>query len=272
MPFVEIAGSPLQSTGSTARIHYRRNGSGFPLVFLHGGWGYEVYPFDRQIEAFGDQFEVLIPDRSGYGQSSRIEHLPVDFHMRAAHETILFLEALGIERAVLWGHSDGAVIAANMGIEHPEKFAGIMLEAFHYDREKPRSRDFFGGFGVDPDALKERIREVLARDHGTDYWREILKMGSHAWLEIARTAHLPDFDLCRGRLAQLRVPSLFVHGSDDPRTEPGELERVAQLLPRVPITYISGGGHAPHAERDVWREVNRVAQPFLARVLEGEAS
>ena len=77
--FVEIAGP--------ARVYYRDTGAGPPLVFLHGGWGYEVYPFDRQVEALGGKYRILIPDRAGYGRSPRIASLPADFHRRAARET-----------------------------------------------------------------------------------------------------------------------------------------------------------------------------------------
>ena len=77
----------------------------------------DVYPFDRQIAAFESQFRILIPDRSGYGHSTRVAgDMPLDFHRRAALETFSFLDALGIERAFLWGHSDGSVIAAMMGL------------------------------------------------------------------------------------------------------------------------------------------------------------
>src|SRR5437660_156251 len=79
-----------------ARIYYRDTGAGAPLVFLHGGWGYEVYPFDRQIAALSGKFRILIPDRSGYGRSSPIASLPADFHSRAVVETQRFLDALHI--------------------------------------------------------------------------------------------------------------------------------------------------------------------------------
>jgi len=267
VPFVEISGSPLQPDAGIATIHYRRSGGGFPLVFLHGGWGYEVYPFDKQIEAFGDRFEVLIPDRSGYGRSTRIEYLPADFHRRAATESLLVLDALGIKRALLWGHSDGAVIAANMGLLAPDRVAGVILESFHYDRAKPSSQEFFHATHY-PDDLSERIREILARDHGQDNWRHILRIGGAAWLELARTADLEQADLFGGRLGELSVATLLVHGSDDPRTEPGEIDAVKRLLPQAPFAMISGGAHAPHAERDVWNVVNLAVAPFLERVLE----
>lgn len=267
MPFVEISGSPFHDQSVITRIHYRTFGLGFPLVFLHGGWGYEIYPFDQQIENFSGRFQIVIPDRSGYGRSSPVKNLPPDFHRLAAKESLLVLDALGIERAVLWGHSDGAVIAANMDIYAPTRFAGLILEAFHYDRAKPGSRQFFHNTSY-PDDLSERTRAVLARDHGEESWRHILRAGGAAWLELARTAHLDQDDLFGGRLGELQAPTLFVHGTDDPRTEPGELETVRRLLPDATFEMIAGGAHAPHAERDVCQDVNSKVEAFLARMLE----
>ena len=50
MPFVTIDESPLAPDISPVEIYYREEGSGEPLLFMHGGWGYEIYPFKRQIE------------------------------------------------------------------------------------------------------------------------------------------------------------------------------------------------------------------------------
>ena len=86
--FVDIAGP--------ARIYIRDAGAGSALIFLHGGWGYEVYPFDRQIEALSGHYRILIPDRSGYGRSPGITRLPPDFHRRAATETMQVMDALEI--------------------------------------------------------------------------------------------------------------------------------------------------------------------------------
>ena len=51
MPLVTLGDSPL--AGGLADIYYREFGSGVPLVFLHGGWGYEIYPLDEQARAGG---------------------------------------------------------------------------------------------------------------------------------------------------------------------------------------------------------------------------
>src|SRR5580692_12587171 len=99
MPFATLAESPLAGQPGPVRLFYRQYGRGFPLVFLHGAWGYQVYPFGKQIDALGRDFGVLIPDRSGYGRSGRIDTLPSDYHQRAAVETVGLLDALGITKA-----------------------------------------------------------------------------------------------------------------------------------------------------------------------------
>src|SRR5208282_1441158 len=140
MPFVELRNSPHAAGVRPVRIHYRDVCSGRPVVFLHGGWGYGMYPIDRQIEVLGSEVRfVRFPGA-----------LPLDFHRRAAEETLLVLDALGIDRAVLWGHSDGSIIAAMIGLAAPERCAGLVLEAFHFYRNKPGSHNFFQRFASHP--------------------------------------------------------------------------------------------------------------------------
>ncbi|HKP87195.1 MAG TPA: alpha/beta hydrolase [Blastocatellia bacterium] len=265
MSFITVNQSPLLPGVSPVEIHYREygNASGTPLVFLHGGWGYEVYPFDRQVETFGKDCRIVIPDRTGYGRSMRINSLPVDFHRRAAREMMSFLDALDMEGAILWGHSDGAVIAMMMALQSPHRFAGIILEAFHYYRDKPGSKGFFETMSESPEMLGGRVTKVLAEDHGEDYWKELIVINGLAWLGIAEQSARPKQDLYDGKLRELSVPTLFLHGSDDPRTEPGELDAVREELKRAEMRIIQGGGHAPHSQKSVADECNRIAAEFM---------
>ena len=119
MLIASLLSSPLVPGRSPVEIFYRDEGedrSALPLVLLHGGWGYSINPFDRQIEKLRQDRRVICPDRSGYGRSARLNELPTDFHYRAAAETLGVLDSLGIERAFFWGHSDGAVISCNFGV------------------------------------------------------------------------------------------------------------------------------------------------------------
>jgi len=261
---LELPLSPHAPGISSVTIHYREFGRGKPLVILHGGWGYGIYPFDRQIAAFENQFRILIPDRSGYGHSTRvIGEMPLDFHRRAALETFSFLDALGIESAILWGHSDGAVISAMMGLAAPERCASVVLEAFHYLRKKPGSRSFFERFAAHPEELGEETRRVLAEDHGETHWPTVLRRNCGAWFRIDDSVQRSDEDLYDGRLGELRAPALFLHGSLDPRTEPGEMDRVRQALPQATMRFIANGKHSPHSEEDAWPECNANVGEFL---------
>ena len=200
MPYVEIAESPMSPGTRPIALYVREVGppDGPPLLVLHGGWGYEFYPFDAQIAAL-PEWRILIPDRTGYGRSLPLAQLPPRFHQAAAVEHAAMLDALGIARCAIWGHSDGAIIAANMALRAPGRVTAVVLEALHVERAKPRSRAFFEAMRDAPDSFGSRITDRLAADHGADRWRAMLGAGGRAWLDIAAT---PDDDLFDHRLIQ----------------------------------------------------------------------
>lgn len=266
MPTVRISESPLSGRPGPTSVYYRNAGAGPPLLYLHGGWGYEVHSFDRQIPALSTQQTVISPDRTGYGRSGRISNLPPDFHAQAAAETSTLIDALNLDRPILWGHSDGAVIAVMMALATPSKYRALILEAFHFYRVKPGSREFFETMINNPEMLGDRVTGILARDHGEDYWRRIIELNGRAWLRIADDSLSPNQDLYDGRLRDVSLPVLFIHGKNDPRTEPGELDAVSLALPGASWALIEEGGHSPHSKRNVSEECGLAAARFLAEL------
>jgi pimeloyl-ACP methyl ester carboxylesterase len=265
--FVDLSASPLAPGVSPVRIRYRDAGAGRPIVFLHGGWGYEIYPIERQADALASQCRIVIPDRSGYGSSGSIETLPADFHHRAVEETRAVIDALGLERPILWGHSDGAIIALLFALAAPDRIAGVVAEATHYFKCKPGSRAFFETMIVNPELLGAGVIAALERDHG-ERWKQLLELNARAWLRIADEASSDREDLYGGRLHGLDVPMLFVHGARDPRTESGELGALrAAVGPRPQFEVLEAGGHSPHSERVTAGDVTGVVLEFVARLL-----
>jgi pimeloyl-ACP methyl ester carboxylesterase len=256
--FVHLNYSPL--AGGPAQIFCRRSGAGVPVIFLHGGWGYEIYPLNQQQQNIKG-FEVTIPDRSGYGRSTRTAIFSPDFHHRAAQETLALLDALSLRQYILWGHSDGAVIAAMIGLSAPQRCIGVVLESLHYERRKG-SDEFFHAMATNPDSFGERVRQVLALEHGETYWRELIRNEGRVWGEIAAATGAPD--LFDGRLSDLKVPTLLLHGERDPRTLPGELESIRRALPGAEL-HIVNGGHSPHSEKSSADEATRVVTAALNR-------
>ncbi|HEY7292121.1 MAG TPA: alpha/beta hydrolase [Vicinamibacterales bacterium] len=267
-----LQSSPLAADGAPVRIRYREAGAGPAVVVLHGGWGYEIYPFDRQIAALSLRHRVIVPDRTGYGGSGRLSFQPTDFHERAAGETLALLDALGIERAILWGHSDGAVIALRLGLMAPARVDRIVAEATHFFRRKPASRAFFETMRDRPDALGARVAATLAHEHGENDWRPLLAINGDAWLRIADEAQSDRADLYDDRLSQLSAPVLLIHGARDPRTEPGELTALRDVLERrasldrmrTSVVVLDDGGHSPHSEKATADRVTQAAVDFLS--------
>jgi pimeloyl-ACP methyl ester carboxylesterase len=245
MPSLELDTSPLAG-GEPVTIGYDQKGRGPVVIFLHGGWGYDAYPID--IDVFAATSTVLIPRRSGYGSSSPLEAFPADFHYCALLELLAVLDSLGIERAVWWGHSDGAVIAALAAIHAPHRVSGVILEGLHYYADKPRSRTFFQRMVSEPESFGDSVRRVLEAEHGERRWRGLLELDGQAWLDLAEAAATPQTDLYGGRLPEIEQPVLLVHGGRDPRTEPGELEAVRAALPNAHLSLHPEAGHSPHSE------------------------
>ena len=273
MPIAELASSPLAPGVSPVAIHYRDVGAGPPLLILHGGWGYEIYPFESQIRALAGVCRLIIPDRTGYGRSGHLARQESDFHHRAAAETRALIDHLALQHPVVWGHSDGAVIALLMGLAAPERLGALIVEAPHFFRSKPGSRAFFETMMQNPDGLGDRVTRVLSRDHG-ERWRELIRTNGDAWLKIAAARTRPDDDLYGGELPRLRLPTLVIHGAKDPRTEPGELDALLAALNRsardagntVRAAIVAEGGHSPHTGRLTADEVTFAAARFLADI------
>jgi 3-oxoadipate enol-lactonase len=264
--YVDLHTSPLAPDRSPVRIHYREAGSGPPVLFLHGGWGYGFYPFDRQAAALEARHRVLIPDRTGYGGSGTLDVQRPDFHRRAARETLATIDALGFDRAALWGHSDGAIIALWLAVLAPGRATAIVAEATHYFRRKPRSRRFFEAMRDAPAQLGERVVAALEREHGSR-WQSLVQLNGDAWLRLADEASSDDANLYDGRLAETTAPVLVVHGRRDPRTEPGELDAMTAALERrhglTKLLLLDDGAHSPHSESATADCVTREATAFL---------
>lgn len=260
MPTVTLPQAPI-APGRPAEIHVREAGAGSPVVILHGGWGYEAYPFDAAIEALAPRHRVIAPDRVGYGRSGRVPSLPRGFHRLMAEETFAVLDALGVRQAALWGHSDGAVIAAHMAFLAPERVSRVVLEALHFLAFKRGSIEFFETAVREPERFGPAVVEACRRDHG-ESWKDVLAAGGWAWLDLIDEGRRGRRDVFSGRLAEVRAPVLLLHGGRDPRTEPGEVDAALAALPDARLVMVDAG-HSPHTSREAARAID-AARQFLS--------
>src|SRR5437764_9156841 len=106
--------------------HYRVQGSGEPLVLIHGLGGSSGW-WVRNVEALSRHFTVYTVDLPGFG-AMRKHRTP--FSVRGAVEWLAsVLDALELERVSLVGHSMGGLISAIFAAERPARLDRLVLAA-----------------------------------------------------------------------------------------------------------------------------------------------
>ncbi len=253
MPFVAI---------SSRRIEFARAGASAPghptLVFLHEGLGsvamWKDFP---EAAAARAGCEAVVYSRPGYGLSDPVSGpRGVDFMHREALEVLpAFLDALGIERPILVGHSDGGSIALICAGARARPLAGVATLAAHVMVE---------GLTVASIAAARQayrsgdLRARLARYHSDvdatfQGWTDI-------WLH-------PDFRSwsIEDLLPAIACPVLAIQGREDEYGTAAQLERIAAGVPGAEILELADCRHSPH--RDQPEAVIAALAGFVERVV-----
>jgi 3-oxoadipate enol-lactonase len=230
---------------SDAAIYYEEYGHGMPILLLHAGWGLGINGFAYQQDALADEFRMIVPDRRGYGGSTRVEKLEADFHWQAAGEMFALLDALQVGETFVWGHSDGAVIGAIMAITQPARVCALIFEGGHLYSRKPLSLAIFEQLYRDPTALPLAAQTRLAEYHGQATWQPVVRNWAGAWLELGERTG----DLYRGRLHEITCPTLVMHGGQDEHTPVSEMEELTRRLSGAHLSVYPDAGHCVHDAR-----------------------
>jgi 3-oxoadipate enol-lactonase len=105
-----------------ARIHYRRSGAGFPVVFLHAGVA-DSRMWEPQAAGLGKHFDVITPDMRGFGESD----LPAKPWSPTA-DVLALMDALGLRQSPhLIGCSIGGRTAIDFTLENPDRVSKLVL-------------------------------------------------------------------------------------------------------------------------------------------------
>lgn len=229
------------------------------LVLLHEGLGcVSLWKYFPEQLARATGMGVLAYSRAGYGGSDPSPlPRPLSF-MHSEGLTVLpqVLNAAGIRKAVLVGHSDGASIALiHAGGSGDERVKGLVLMAPHVLVEEIT----LAGIRAAGEAYeKTGLRQRLQSHHGDNVDGAFL--GWHrAWLDPGfRWWNLESF------LPAIQVPVLLIQGEEDNYGSVLQLETIERRLPKKPeILLLAACGHAPF--RDQPEATIRAIAAFVAR-------
>jgi pimeloyl-ACP methyl ester carboxylesterase len=237
MSFVSVEGASLEARW------WRTPGTGVPIVLLHEGLGsvglWRAFP---AALAMRTSRSVLAYSRRGYGASdARGAPLALDFMEREARDIVpRVLDAAGIDRAVLFGHSDGGSIALLAAAAWPARVAALVLLAPHVFVEEvtlasiARMRDQY---------RSTDLRDRLARHHR--HVEEAFGGWNDVWLD-------PGFKSWNIEAALPRVvcPVLVLQGLEDEYGTANQLRAIERHV-TGPVTscVIQNCGHSPHRDQ-----------------------
>ena len=108
------------------RIHYVEQGEGRPILMIHGLGGTLHHLRRPLMEAFGDDYRLIALDRAGSGYSTRGNEQRGSLKEQA-RGIADFIDALGLEKPLLVGHSLGGAVAIATALDFPDKIAGLAL-------------------------------------------------------------------------------------------------------------------------------------------------
>lgn len=221
------------------------------LVFLHGiggrvsGWA----PIQQACAAAG--YSSLAWDMPGYGESPLIS--PYDFD-GLADALAALMNAQGLQKAVLVGHSLGGMVALQMWARHPERVAGLVLAA-----SSPAfghgSGDFQQAFIAQRLAPLEAGKTMAQVAEGLiptmvapGYNGPGLAQAQACMGSITPAAYkaalgaLVQFEQ-RAALPTITVPTLCIAGEHDRTASPTVVQRMAEKIPNAQYQCLAGVGH-----------------------------
>ncbi|CAE6907136.1 2-hydroxy-6-oxo-2,4-heptadienoate hydrolase [Paraburkholderia nemoris] len=226
-----------------------------PLVLLHG-IGSGAASWVQQFEVLGDKRRVLAWDAPGYGASTPVE---ADSPAASDYATVLkqWLDALGIERCVLLGHSLGAIIAGAFAVANPQRVAGLLLlsPAGGYGasaakvRETKRDQRLAMLKELGPQGLAEKRSTNMLSTHASDEARAWVRWNMSRVIPhgYAQATHLlanadlaSDLSRHKGRIS-------VAVGAEDTITPPETCERLA-LAAGTTLQVVPRAGHAGYIE------------------------
>ena len=252
-----------------APVHYIDQGSGSPLVLLHG------FPLDRrmwaaQIEAFSATHRVIAPDFRGFGQSPPTGPFTMESLADDVHAMLHDLKAVPM---VLAGLSMGGYVALAYARKYAVTLRGLILLDTKADPDTPEAREGRGkmiqlvkekGSAAIGDAMQPRLLPPEAgtsRPQLVKQLREMTDQTSPLTIEHALAA-MRDRPDQTPMLASINVPTLVITGELDAITPPATCKAMQRKIPLSQLAIIRGAGHMTPMEQP--NQVNAAIHNYLA--------
>jgi len=247
MPFANIRGH---------RLYYEVSGEGETVILLHGSFA-DADILEAPATGLSSGFRALHFDRRGHGRSADFTE-PLSLSEEAADVAAL-ADWFSAERVHIVSHDDGAEIAIQFALEHPERTLSLALiaptvEGYPWSAEAAALRkDLRVSFRMNPKkAIEEKwlstpaFGKLKEREEVYERVADVYRRARVAGGSLPRPPHGEPLQF--GRLEGIQIPAaVLIGGSDDPeRVECASA--IANLIPGCGWLDFPASGRFPHIE------------------------
>jgi pimeloyl-ACP methyl ester carboxylesterase len=267
---VDPAAERLEVTVPGGTLAAQRLGHGEFALLLHGGPGLSEHLGELAAELRGSGVATLRYQQRGVPPSTAEGPFDVERH---AADAVAVLDAAGVERAWLVGHSWGGYLALQVATRFPERVSGVLaigtLGAIGDGGAEQLGPNILARLD---EAANAELAELEAREEAGTATEEDARRGlALAWpgyfADPATAPAIPagidlsercfvetvasiehDAERLASTIASCAVPVVFLHGSADPMNLEGSARATAAVLPRAEVIVVPEVGHFPWLE------------------------
>ncbi|MGA3026915.1 MAG: alpha/beta hydrolase [Bryobacteraceae bacterium] len=218
-------------------MYYETEGSGEPLLLLHGGTGcHEDWAYAAR-DLFAREYRLILPDARGHGRTTNPQKTIT--HRQCALDAFALLDHLGIKEYRAVGLSMGANILLHMATSEPGRIrAMVLVSATMYFPEQARAimRQVPEAGGQPPQAWESmRKRHKLGDGQIVALWD---------WTRGMKDSY-DDMNFTSPSLSRIKAPTLIVYGDRDPLYPVEMATEMYRAIPRSALWVVPNGGHGP---------------------------
>ena len=228
-----------------------------PAVLLLHAWVESSACFDRLLQAVPPTLRVFAMDQRGHGDADK----PADGYalVNIADDIEAFMDAVGLQSAVLLGSSSGGYVAQQVAIQVPHRVGGLVLVG------APRSLQGRPAFADEVDRLTEPVDPTwveesltwIPRYHDVPDWyikdriHDGVRVPAHVWIAslTGLTTAVPPSEA-----ATITAPTLIIWGDRDELLPPQDGYLLAAAIPGSRLIVYEDTGHLV-----LWEQPERVA-------------
>jgi 3-oxoadipate enol-lactonase len=260
-----------------AEVHHRIEGTGLPLLFLHGAGG-NLCSWFQQIPYFSREFRCAALDQPGFG-ASRWRSGPIEF----ADVLDDYVGHFGWSRFAIVAHSLGGWAALRLALRRPHQAVALVLSSSwagiqvpealrELAAREPRLQAARAAWGrQEPSSFMPGCGARLAEEQPSLHWLATAIASLNRGAGQAVWQRDPDgtFDaqLCPETdpeaLKGWRIPTLCIAGEEDVVVPPKALAAVARAINGAEFVSIPQAGHSVFFERA--EQFNGLVHRFLRR-------